>query len=120
MLADSLVKIVLKDCWEYEYEKLSSFVWKANEEVQGMGLSDIYIAATVARSAIPPWPFPMPLIDSCTAIYISVFTEELIAILIALQWIEEIQSTKAVICTDSLSALNSLSSGKSLARQHDK
>ncbi len=29
----------------------------------------------------------------------------------------EIQATKAVICTDSLSALNSLSSGKSLARQ---
>ncbi len=52
-----------------------------------------------------------------TSDHISVFTAELIAILLALQWIEEIQPTKAVICTDSLSALNSLSSGKSLARQ---
>ncbi len=52
-----------------------------------------------------------------TSDHISVFTAELIAILLALQWIEVIQPTKAVICTDSLSALNSLSSGKSLARQ---
>ncbi len=28
-----------------------------------MGFSDIYISSTVARSAIPPWPFPKPLID---------------------------------------------------------
>ncbi len=35
----------------------------ANEEAQKMGLSDIHVAPTVARSAIPPWLFPMPLID---------------------------------------------------------
>ncbi len=28
-----------------------------------MGLSDIHVAPTVTRSAIPPWLFPMPLID---------------------------------------------------------
>ncbi len=28
-----------------------------------MGLSDIHIAPNVARSAVPPWLFPMPLID---------------------------------------------------------
>ncbi len=33
--------MVLKDCWEYEYKKLSSFGWRANEEAQKMGLSDI-------------------------------------------------------------------------------
>ncbi len=144
-----------------------------------MGFSDIYISSTVARSAIPPWPFPMPLIDiklhkqkynnetsmleslvvqqyidltyysavhiytdgskdpdsgkTAAAVYIplfkikrskrtsdhiSVFAAELIAILIALLWIEEIQPTKAVICTYYLLALNSISSGKSLARQY--
>ncbi len=36
---------------------------EANEEAQKMGLSDIHVAPTVARSAIPPWLFPMPLID---------------------------------------------------------
>ncbi len=54
---------MLKDCWEYEYKKLSSFGWRANEEAQKMGLSDIHVAPTVARSAIPPWLFPVPLID---------------------------------------------------------
>ncbi len=139
---------------------------------------NIHIAPTVARSAIPPWLFPMPLMDiqlhkekhnnetsvweslvvhkyidltyySVVQIYtdgskdpvsgktavvsvyiplfkikmskrtsdhISVFTAVLIALLLALEWIEEIQPTKAVICTDCLSALNSLSSLKWLAR----
>ncbi len=37
------VKMVLKDFWRYEYKKLSSFGWKANEEAQKMGLSDIHL-----------------------------------------------------------------------------
>ncbi len=49
-----------------------------------------------------------------TSDHISVFTAELIAILLHFSGNT---SNKAVICTDSLSALNSLSSGKSLARQ---
>ncbi len=39
---------------------------------------------------------------------ISVFTTEIIAIFLALQWIEEVQPIRSVICTDSLSVLNSL------------
>lgn len=171
------VKMVLEDCWEYGHKKLSSFGWKASEEARRIGLSDFNVAPTVARSAIPPWLFPMPLIDiqllkekhndtnrlenvgiqqyidqtyysavqiytdgskdpefgkTAVAVYIplfnirmskrtsdhiSVFTAEIIAICLALQWIEEIQPTRAVICTDSLSALNSLESGTSSARQ---
>uniref|UniRef100_A0A9J8CA31 Uncharacterized protein n=1 Tax=Cyprinus carpio carpio TaxID=630221 RepID=A0A9J8CA31_CYPCA len=139
------VKMVLEDCWEYGHKKLSSFGWKASEEARKIGLSDFNVAPTVARSAIPPWLFPMPLIDiqllenvdpefgkTAVAVYIplfnirmskrtsdhiSVFTAEIIAICLALQWIEEIQPTRAVICTDSLSALNSLESGTSSARQ---
>ncbi len=57
------VKKVLKDCWEYEYKKLTSFGWTANEEAQSMGLCDIDIAPSVATSAIPPWLFPMPVVD---------------------------------------------------------
>ncbi len=29
-----------------------------------MGLSDIKIAPSVASSAIPPWLFPMPVVDT--------------------------------------------------------
>lgn len=47
----------------------------------------------------------------------SVFTSELLAIIIALQWIEEVQPEKAVICSDSMAALKSLQSAKSEARQ---
>ncbi len=58
------IKKVLKNCWEYEYKNLSSFGWTANEEAQSMGLSDIKIAPSVATSAIPPWLFPMPVVDT--------------------------------------------------------
>ncbi len=171
------VKKVLKDCWEYEYKKLTSFGWTANEEAQSMGLCDIDIAPSVATSAIPPWLFPMPVVDiqlyeekhkeksiltniavqqyieltyystvqiytdgskdpesgiTAAAVYIpqfkvkiskrisdhiSVFTTEIIAIYLALQWIEEVQPIRSVICTDSLSVLNSLLSGIAIARQ---
>ncbi len=47
---------------------------------------------------------------------ISVFTTEIIAIFLALQWIE-VQPIRSVICTDSLSVLNSLLSGNATARQ---
>ncbi len=172
------IKKVLKNRWEYEYKNLSSFGWTANEEAQSMGLSDIKIAPSVASSAIPPWLFPMPVVDTqlyeekhnkersilthtavqqyieqtyystvkiytdgskdpesgitAAAVYIpqfkvkiskrisdhiSVFTTEIIAIFLALQWIEEVQPIRSVICTDSLSVLNSLLSGNATARQ---
>ncbi len=49
--------------------------------------------------------------------HISVFTTEIIAIFLALQWIEEVQPIRSVICTDSLSVLNSLLSGNATATQ---
>lgn len=48
--------------------------------------------------------------------HVSVFTMELLSIIIALQWIEEVQPS-SVMCTDSMASLNSLLSGKSEARQ---
>ncbi len=49
--------------------------------------------------------------------YASVFTTELIAILLAIQWVEEVKPIRAVICSDSMSALNSLSGDISTTRQ---
>ncbi len=49
--------------------------------------------------------------------HLSVFTTELLAIVLALQWIEEVQPERTVICSDSMAALTSLLSGKSEARQ---
>ncbi len=48
---------------------------------------------------------------------ISVYTAEMVAILIALQWVEEVKPSAVVICSDSFSVLNSLISGKSDSRQ---
>ncbi len=49
--------------------------------------------------------------------HLSVFTTELLAIILALQWIEEVQPERTVICSDSMAVLTSLLSGKSEARQ---
>jgi ribonuclease HI len=48
---------------------------------------------------------------------VSVFTTEMVAILMAMQWVEEIQPISVVVCSDSYSALNSLKSGSSASRQ---
>ena len=51
---------------------------------------------------------------------LTVYTSELIAILKALQWILENKPEKVVILTDSLSAIQSLESGKSYAAGYFK
>ncbi len=53
-----------------------------------------------------------------TTDYLSVFTTELIAIVLALHWLLETQIKKAVLCSESLAALRSIQSGQSNCRQH--
>lgn len=48
---------------------------------------------------------------------VSVFTAEIMAILMALQWVEEINPISVAVCSDSYLVLNSLNSGKSASRQ---
>lgn len=48
---------------------------------------------------------------------LSVYTTEIVAILLALQWIEDVKPLRSVICSDSLSVLNNLITGTSKARQ---
>ncbi len=57
------VRILLKDCWEYEYKEITSFGWVVRKEANCLELKDHEIAPSVAIPAIPPWLFPMPLID---------------------------------------------------------
>lgn len=49
---------------------------------------------------------------------VSAFTAETVAIILALQWVEEIKPLRGIICTDSLSALENMQSGISGCR-HD-
>lgn len=49
--------------------------------------------------------------------HVSVFTTELIAILLAIQWVEKAKPKRIVVCSDSPSALSSLGSGESNTRQ---
>ncbi|KAI7808137.1 hypothetical protein IRJ41_016520 [Triplophysa rosa] len=152
------VRVILKNCWEYEYKEITSFGWVVRKEVNSLELKDYEIAPSVAIPAIPPWLFPMPLIDlqihkimkepemniptklvvqqyiikeyySVLQVFtdgskepelsehVSVFTTELLATMLALQWIEEVQPERTVICSDSMAVLTSLLSGKSEARQ---
>lgn len=48
---------------------------------------------------------------------VSVYTAELIAILVALHWVEDVKPRLAVICSDSYAALSSLASGLKSTRQ---
>lgn len=52
-----------------------------------------------------------------TSNFLSVFTVELYAILMAVQWTEQIQNHKVLICSDSVSAINSIGKGSSKSRQ---
>ena len=45
------------------------------------------------------------------------FTVELYAILMAVRWTEQIQNHKVLICSDSISAINSIGKGSSKSRQ---
>ena len=51
-----------------------------------------------------------------TSDHLAVFTVELLAILLALWWIEEGRSSRCIICSDSMAALISISNGKSTCR----
>ena len=44
---------------------------------------------------------------------LSVYTGEMVAILLALQWVEEVRPLRAVICSDSSSSLISLKNNES-------
>lgn len=57
------VRILLKDCCEYEYKEKTSFGWVLRKEANSLELKDHEIAPSSAIPAIPPWLFPMPLID---------------------------------------------------------
>lgn len=49
--------------------------------------------------------------------HVSVYTAEMIGILMALQWVEDGHPMDVVICSDSYSVLMSINSGKSASRQ---
>ncbi len=56
-------------------------------------------------------------VNRSTSDHLSVYTVEMMAIATALQWIEETQIKKVILCTDSCSALKSLKSFTSHSRQ---
>lgn len=57
------VRLLLKDRWEYEYKEISSFGWIVRKEVINLGVKDLVIAPSVPISVIPPWMFPVPMVD---------------------------------------------------------
>lgn len=52
-----------------------------------------------------------------TSTFLSVFRVELYAILMAVQWTEQIRNHKVLICSDSVSAINSIGKGSSKSLQ---
>lgn len=56
-------------------------------------------------------------IQKRTSNHLSIFSAEMMAIILALQWVEEVKPYKSVICSDSMSSLTSIQTGKSACRQ---
>ncbi len=52
-----------------------------------------------------------------TTDHLAIFTAEMLAIILALQWVEEVKPNKVIICSDSMSSLACIQSGKSICRQ---
>jgi len=78
------------------------------------GSKDQETGATGAAFVVQKWNT-----DVCkrTANFLSVFSVELYAILMAVQWTEQMQNCKVLICSDSVSAINSMGKGTSKSRQ---
>ncbi len=57
------VKNLLKDCWEYEYKDLESFGLTVKKEADRLWLNKYENTPSVAIPVVPPWMFPMPLIE---------------------------------------------------------
>jgi len=159
---DHPTKPVLNACWEHGRKQLNSFGWVGNNQAEKLGIAELNHSSTVALSAIPPWVFPLPIVDleiskilkqykeygvindvvkqylginynnsiqiftdgskdpstgkTGAAVYVphfqksilkrtsdhlAVYTVELLAILLALTWIEEVGHNQYVICSDS-------------------
>ncbi|XDV45291.1 hypothetical protein PO909_013411, partial [Leuciscus waleckii] len=171
------VKGVLEECWEHGNKNIKSLGWSVQREAQEAGIEDCDVSPTVILSSIPPWIFPMPIIDlqiqmkiknekdilkniiaqqyldqtysswvqiftdgskdpisgrTAAAVYIpkfqisikkritdhiSVFTAELVAMMVALQWVEDVKPRLVAICSDSFAAITSLVSGNKVSRQ---
>lgn len=57
------VKRVIEECWEHGNINIKSFGWIAKREAQEVGIADCDVSPTVTVSRIPPWIFPMPVVD---------------------------------------------------------
>ncbi|XDV25401.1 hypothetical protein PO909_029322 [Leuciscus waleckii] len=57
------------------------------------------------------------IIQKRTSNHLSIFSAEMMAIIMALQWVEEVKPYNSVICSDSMSSLTSIQTGKSACRQ---
>lgn len=83
--------------------------------------TQIYTDASRTENGRTGAAFYVPLFDVAvkkrTSDFLSIYTAEMLAILMALQWIEEVKPRDVVICSDSMSSLTSILSGNSTCRQ---
>lgn len=78
------------------------------------GSKDPTVGSTSAAFFVPEFEL---VISRRLSDNLSVFSSELVAILLALQWAEDVCPMRMVVCSDSLSALQSIQSGESKCRQ---
>lgn len=78
------------------------------------GSKDPTVGSTAAAVFIPEFQV---LIRKRLSDNLSVFSTELVAILLALQWAEDVCPMRMVVCSDSLSALQCIQVGQSASRQ---
>ncbi len=77
------------------------------------GSKDPQTDATGPAVVIPSYQVE---ISKRTSDYLNVYTDKLLAMLMALEWAEQVSSTKTLICSVSVSTLTSIKTGASIIR----
>ena len=100
---------LVSEFYAYEEAKYRDYV-----QLYTHGSKDPETGSTGAAVAVPSHRWG---ICRRTSNFLSVFTVEMYAILMALEWVGERRPNKALVCIDSVSVLCSIRSGMSYSRQ---
>ncbi|XP_038138555.1 uncharacterized protein LOC119781965 [Cyprinodon tularosa] len=96
---------IIQQHLEVRYENMTQIYTDASKEENGKTGVAVYI------------PKENISIKRRTTDNLSIFSAEMLAIILALQWVLEVKPRNVVICSDSMSCLTSFKSGKSESRQ---
>ncbi len=97
----TLQKETIKDCWEYSRFHGNGFGWYRDK--RAIHITEIKIDISKRISD-----------------HLLVYTAEIVAVIIALKWVEEVKPDRVIVCTDSLAVIKSIQSKTSVREVNDR